>query len=148
MKTTRRAGALLVGFSIVLTLAGCAGNEPSDEQTEWLIQPETPAPDEWVGEWRIAQVPEWAPTELSAAALDLTHTDFSATVGCNGMFGTYEIQDDTFTVITAAATEMGCEPGLMDAEEILHGNLDGGVLIGDSLVFTTSQGDLEFDRLN
>ena len=135
-----------MGFSIVVMLAGCAGNEPNDEQTEWMIEPETPAPDEWVGQWRVSQIPVGAPTELSDAVVDLTNTNFSATVGCNGMSGTYEVSDGEFTVITSAATEIGCEPGLLDAEEILHGNLDGGVLTGESLVFTTPQGDLEFER--
>lgn len=88
-----------------------------------------PQPAALHGDWqvlRLAGAPASAQTRLS-----FDHeAHFSATAGCNTIFGSYRVDNNRLTLPPAASTLKACDEALMAQESRLHtvlANINGAV---------------------
>lgn len=127
-------------------LAGCSGSGSTGE--------EAATPQNIVGAWILesGSGPKGDVVIADGTAPGLTVEDdgaFSATAGCNNLFGTVREEDGALVVGPVASTMMACDQAIMDSEYAYTNALDvitSGTISGDSLVLKGDGAELKFKR--
>lgn len=147
MITRRHASALVVA---VLVLSACgaegdAGSEPTE--TTAAVEPAADPQGDWVLELGTVDGTPFPFVEGYRVTMNLHDGAIGGTAACNGYGGTYALDGATMTVGEWSITEMGCEPAVMEAEQlfisVLSRPLD--LVRSDDILEVTGEGvDLVF----
>lgn len=95
--------ALVLAFALLA--AGCVA-KPS-------------APNAMAGEWRVAEIDEDAPASPDRARVTFEADRLSASVGCNGMAGPWQVEQNRLIAGPLESTEMYCVGPVGEQERAL-----------------------------
>ena len=108
-----------------LFVAGCVGEPvppPSDvtgglaPEAEPESEAETPAPDAWIGLWRVVELPGAALVPDNAPLIELTADGLSGTTGCNRLFGDATFEDGRIELGPLGMTRRACAGAVGEQE--------------------------------
>lgn len=124
---------LILGIALILAACGIGS---SDIESSWLLESGT-----FDGQ-------PMTMLESHPITMDLSNGELEGTAACNRFFGTYRVDDETFSVTAFAMTEMACVPSeAMTSETEFNTalfNVDAAEVVDDSLVMTGSRSELIF----
>jgi heat shock protein HslJ len=151
---------LYLSLLTLLLLSACAPmvvpnpNQPAAQPSATpTLPPSGAVGEDFIGsEWRLTSLNGPAPVGSQPITLIFRNeTELGGTGGCNGYFGTYTLQGETFTASGLGSTMMACgEEGVMEQESAFLQLLNEGGLLarnGDELTLTTASGVLKFERV-
>ena len=140
---SRRAA---IGALAVLTLATACGD---DETIAGGDEPAADTTTDLVGRtfWSTEVVVDGAAFDFvdgTRIQLRFGADEINADAGCNNLFASYTLDDDTIVALGAGSTEMGCDPALHAQDDLVIDFLLSQptfALDGDTLTLTNPTGD-------
>lgn len=128
-------------FALLLPLALLAGG--------CVAKPS--APHAMAGEWRVAEIDDDAPANPAEARLTFEADRLSASVGCNGMGGPWQVEQNRLIAGPLASTEMYCVGPVGEQEKALAALLVAAPTIAlddGELILRSSRHSVRLERVS
>lgn len=109
------------------------------------------APHAMTGEWQVAEIDEDAPANPAQARLTFAEDALSVTVGCNGIGGPWQVEQNRLIAGPLASTEMYCVGPVGEQERALAALLVAAptIELGDGeLVLRSARHSVRLERVS